>query len=83
MAVVASILPVVSRCSTLTLEIYQVASTTVDFAKDLSQAAGSISNFALVLKQVGTIIKEDDGLPSLEVCCSAHAHYTGLLVVGD
>ncbi|PSN60358.1 hypothetical protein BS50DRAFT_640114 [Corynespora cassiicola Philippines] len=66
MAVVASILPVVSRCSTLTLEIYQVASTTVDFAKDLSQAAGSISNFALVLKQVGTIIKEDDGLPSLE-----------------
>lgn len=67
-AVLESILPVVSRSSGLALELYRVAaSSQTGAARDLIQAAGATNNFASVLKQIGTIIKEDDRLPSHEV----------------
>jgi hypothetical protein len=72
MAVLDSILPVVSRSSGLALELYRVAAESRDeAAKDLTRVAGATNNFASVLKQVGTIIKEDDRLPSHEVCSSS------------
>jgi hypothetical protein len=67
MAVLASILPVVSRSSALALELYRVAAEEPEAAKELIEVAGKINGFALILKQVGTIIKEDDRLPSPEV----------------
>ncbi|KAF2832018.1 hypothetical protein CC86DRAFT_340187 [Ophiobolus disseminans] len=67
MAVLEAILPVVSRSSSLALELYRVAASSHDeAAKDLIQAAGATNNFASVLKQIGTIVKEDDRLPSHE-----------------
>lgn len=67
MAVLAAILPVVSRSSCLALELYQFAASSPGEAKDLIKVAKVINNFASILKQVGTIIKEDDRLPSYEV----------------
>ncbi|KAF3038782.1 hypothetical protein E8E12_002489 [Didymella heteroderae] len=66
MAVLAAILPVVSRSSCLALELYQLAASSPGEAKDLIKVAKAINNFASILKQVGTIIKEDDRLPSYE-----------------
>lgn len=68
MAVLAAILPVVSHSSCLALELYQFAASSPGEAKDLIKVAKAINNFASILKQVGTIIKEDDRLPSYEVC---------------
>ena len=68
MAVLAAILPVVARSSCLALELYRVAAGLHEAAKDLIATAKIINNFALNLKQIGTIIKEDDRLPSHEVC---------------
>lgn len=68
MAVLAAILPVVSRSSCLALELYQFAASSPGEAKNLVLVANAINNFASILKQVGTIIKEDDRLPSFEVC---------------
>jgi hypothetical protein len=67
MAVLASILPVVSRSSALALELYRVAAESPAAAKELIGVASQINGFALILKQVGTIITEDDRLPSPEV----------------
>lgn len=72
MAVLAAILPVVSRGSCLALELYQFAASSPGQAKDLIEVAKAINNFASILKQVGTIIKEDDRLPSYEVCFTLH-----------
>lgn len=68
MAVLAAILPVVSRSSCLALELYQFAASSPTEAESLLKAARKINGFAAILKQVGTIIKEDDRLPSYEVC---------------
>lgn len=67
-AVLATILPVVARSSSLALEIYRVAACEQETARDLIGAAKVVNQFALSLKQIGTIIKEDDQLPSHEVC---------------
>jgi hypothetical protein len=69
MAVLAAILPVVSRSSCLALELYQFAASSPGAAKDYVKVAKAINNFGSILKQVGTIIKEDDRLPSFEVSC--------------
>ncbi|KAF2644188.1 hypothetical protein P280DRAFT_226750 [Massarina eburnea CBS 473.64] len=66
MAVLAAILPFVSRCSALALNLYRLAAVETDAAKDLLKAAKAINNVSLIVKQVGTIIKEDDRLPSSE-----------------
>ncbi|KAF1838312.1 hypothetical protein BDW02DRAFT_565133 [Decorospora gaudefroyi] len=66
MALLAAILPVVSRSSTLALELYMLAAASPDAANELIRVASAINGFALILKQVGTIIKEDDRLPSPE-----------------
>ncbi|KZM23012.1 uncharacterized protein EKO05_0008419 [Ascochyta rabiei] len=66
MAVLAAILPVVSRSSCLVLELYHFAASSPGEAKDFVKVAKAINNFASILKQVGTIIKEDDRLPSYE-----------------
>ncbi|KAF2683490.1 hypothetical protein K458DRAFT_47157 [Lentithecium fluviatile CBS 122367] len=66
MAALAAILPIVSRSSTLALELYRFAATESDTARDLIRTAKSINNLALIVKQVGTIIKEDDRLLSAE-----------------
>jgi hypothetical protein len=69
MAALAAILPEVSRNSSLVLELYQLAASTQDeAAKKLISLAKSVNSFSAVLKQVGAIIKEDDRLPSYEVC---------------
>ncbi|KAH6867073.1 hypothetical protein BKA58DRAFT_403885 [Alternaria rosae] len=66
MAVLADILPVVSRSSALALKLYGVAVESPEAAKDLVAVANKINGFAAILKQLGTIIKEDDRLPSPE-----------------
>lgn len=66
MAVLAAILPVVSRSSCLALELYRFAASSQAEAKHLLKVARAINGFAAILKQVGTIIKEDDRLPSYE-----------------
>ncbi|CAN9187355.1 unnamed protein product [Alternaria alternata] len=66
MAVLADILPVVSRSSALALKLYGIAAESPGSAKDLVGVANSINGFAAILKQLGTIIKEDDRLPSPE-----------------
>ncbi|KAH6612432.1 hypothetical protein C7974DRAFT_77775 [Boeremia exigua] len=66
MAALAAILPVVSRSSCLALELYQLAASSPEEAQDLLKIAKAINSFASILKQVGTIIKEDDRLPSYE-----------------
>ena len=68
MAVLAAILPVVSRSSALALELFKTAAASPEAAKELVGVANKINGFASILKQVGTIIKEDDRLPSPEVC---------------
>jgi hypothetical protein len=75
MAVLAAILPVVSRSSSLSLELYQFAALSPKEAKDSLEVARAINNFASILKQVGTIIKEDDRLPSYEVRSFPYASY--------
>jgi len=72
MAVLAAILPVVATSSSLSLEIYRVAAREQDkTARHLVRAAKVVNQFALSLKQIGAMIKQDDQLPSHEVC--AHA----------
>ncbi|KAG9196707.1 hypothetical protein G6011_01828 [Alternaria panax] len=66
MAVLADILPVVSRSSALALKLYGIAAESPASAKDLVGVANGINGFAAILKQLGTIIKEDDRLPSPE-----------------
>ncbi|KAI4951435.1 hypothetical protein J4E91_004145 [Alternaria rosae] len=66
MAVLADILPVVSRSSALALKLYGVAVESPEAAKDLVAVANKVNGFAAILKQLGTIIKEDDRLPSPE-----------------
>ena len=67
MAVLAAILPLVSQCSALALLLYRLAAADSHAAKELLKTAQAISNLALIMKEVGTIIKEDDRLPSAEV----------------
>jgi hypothetical protein len=67
MAVLAAILPIVSRSSRLALELYKFAASSPGSSNDLVRIAGAINNFASILKQLGTIIKEDDRLPSHQV----------------
>lgn len=67
MAELIAILPIVSRSSSLTLEIYQLAALETHSTEDFLKIGKTISDFALIVKQVGTIIKEDDRLPSTEV----------------
>jgi hypothetical protein len=71
---IAAILPVVSRSSALALELYRVAAESPEAAKGLIAVAGQTNRFALILKQVGTIIKEDDLLPSPKVRLVLHKH---------
>ncbi|KAF9730540.1 hypothetical protein PMIN02_001479 [Paraphaeosphaeria minitans] len=66
MAVLAAILPLVSQSSALALVLYRLAAADAYAAKELLKAAKAISNLALIVKEVGTIIKEDDRLPSAE-----------------
>ncbi|KAJ4984053.1 hypothetical protein SVAN01_10484 [Stagonosporopsis vannaccii] len=66
MAVLAAILPVVSRSSCLALELYRFAASSPAEAESFLKVARAINGYAAILKQVGTIIKEDDRLPSYE-----------------
>lgn len=68
MAVLAAILPLASQGSTLALLLYRVAAANPHEARELLGTAKGISHLALIVKEVGTIIKEDDRLPSAEVC---------------
>lgn len=83
MAVLAAILPVVATSSSLALKLYRVAAGSKEAAKELIRVAKVVNHFALNLKQIGTIIKEDDRLPSYEVrwfpsysICTALSTYT-------
>ncbi|KAH7355850.1 hypothetical protein BKA66DRAFT_429360 [Pyrenochaeta sp. MPI-SDFR-AT-0127] len=66
MAVLATILPVVSRSSSLAYNLYRSGAESQESVKDFITIASVINEFASILKQVGTIIKEDDRLPSHE-----------------
>jgi hypothetical protein len=69
MAVLEAILPAVARSSGLSLELYRIAALCQnEAARDLITTASAINSFASIVKQIGTIIKEDDRLPSNEVC---------------
>jgi hypothetical protein len=69
MAVLADILPNVGRSSRLALDLYKLAATVRDeAAEDLSRSAKAVNGFGSILKQLGTFIKEDDRIPSYEVC---------------
>jgi hypothetical protein len=71
MAVLETILPAVARSSAISVEIYRVAALSPNEAvKDLIKSASAMNNFASTLKQIGTIVKEDDRLPSNQVCIS-------------
>ncbi|KAJ4301008.1 hypothetical protein N0V90_003097 [Kalmusia sp. IMI 367209] len=74
MAVLAAILPLVSECSALALVLYRLGAADVDacVAKELLRTAKALSNLALIVKEIGTIIKEDDRLPSAEACYMIH-----------
>ncbi|KAL6708750.1 hypothetical protein ACN47E_002446 [Coniothyrium glycines] len=62
--VLDAILPVVARCSSLALSLYHVAAASQEAARPLIDTAKVTNSFALNLKQVGTIITENDQLPS-------------------
>ncbi|KAF2474602.1 uncharacterized protein BDR25DRAFT_332020 [Lindgomyces ingoldianus] len=66
MADLAAIFSTVSRGARLALELNELAATTPDATYNLHRIAKSVSNFSLTVKQVGTLIKENDHLPSLE-----------------
>ncbi|KAH7402063.1 hypothetical protein DE146DRAFT_454513 [Phaeosphaeria sp. MPI-PUGE-AT-0046c] len=66
MAVLDNILPAVGRISGLSRELYRVAAANHKAAQDLIKAASTVNGFASTLKQIGTIITEDDRLPSQE-----------------
>lgn len=66
MADLGAIFSFVSSGSSLAYKIFTLA-TKVEDGKFLGQIAKSISNASLTVKQIGTIIKEDDTLPSAEV----------------
>jgi hypothetical protein len=69
MAVLETVLPAVARSSTISVEIYRVAALSPNEAvRDLVKSARAINSFASTLKQIGTIVKEDDRLPSNQVC---------------
>ncbi|KAF2876317.1 hypothetical protein BDV95DRAFT_590454 [Massariosphaeria phaeospora] len=61
----AAILPIVSRSSALTLGLYQLP-IAANATNNTTGIAKSINEFSLIIKQVGTIIKENDRLPSSE-----------------
>lgn len=67
MAVLAAILPLASQASALALLLYRLAAANSHTTIELLKTAKAISNLALIVKEVGTIIKEDDRLPSAEV----------------
>ncbi|KAF2792001.1 hypothetical protein K505DRAFT_247659 [Melanomma pulvis-pyrius CBS 109.77] len=66
MADLAAVFRIVSRASKLALELYTIAATTPNAVDGISRITGSISSFSSTVKHVGTIIREDDSLPSLE-----------------
>jgi len=64
MADLARVFHIVSRASSLVLELYTLAATAPSGVRDITTA---IASFSSTVKQVGTVIREDDSLPSLEV----------------
>ncbi|CAI6341740.1 unnamed protein product [Periconia digitata] len=65
MSALTAILPFVSRCSAITHGLYRLATQT-KAASNILKTAKSINSLALVVKQLGTVIKEDDRIPSAE-----------------
>lgn len=83
MAVLAAILPLVSQASALALALYRLAATDVYAAKELLKTARAVSNLALIAKEIGTFVNQDDRLPSPEVSlCSPFAPHCMLLMRG-
>lgn len=65
MAVLDTILPEISRSASLSIEIYHfAASCKGEAVQESVSVARSINTFSALLKQVGTLFKEDDHLPS-------------------
>jgi hypothetical protein len=69
MADLAGVFSIVSWASSLALELYKLATKAPSALNSINTITKSISNFSSTVKQVGTIIREDDSLPSPEVCC--------------
>ncbi|ORY11236.1 hypothetical protein BCR34DRAFT_484535 [Clohesyomyces aquaticus] len=66
MANLATIFSTVTRGAKLALELNELAVTAPDATYNLHRIAKSISNFSLTVKQIGTVIRTDDKIPSPE-----------------
>ncbi|KAF2084215.1 hypothetical protein K490DRAFT_68998 [Saccharata proteae CBS 121410] len=66
MAEIASIIQVVAWGTRLSLSLYDFAISCPAATRDANRLAKSVSLFALMLKQVGTSLKEDSTIPSVE-----------------
>jgi hypothetical protein len=64
MADLAGVFNIVSRTSSLALELYKLASVAPSTLNSINRIAKSISSVSSTVKQIGTIIREDDSLPS-------------------
>ncbi|PVH96527.1 hypothetical protein DM02DRAFT_631918 [Periconia macrospinosa] len=65
MTVLTAILPLVSRSSSITHGLYKLAAR-AKFANHVFETARSLNSLGLIIKQVGTVVKEDDRIPSAE-----------------
>ncbi|KAH7062061.1 hypothetical protein B0J12DRAFT_549680, partial [Macrophomina phaseolina] len=66
MVEIASIIQVVASGTRLSLSLYDFAISNPSATRDANRVAKSVSLFALMLKQVGTLLKEDLTSPSPE-----------------
>lgn len=91
MADLRAIFSFVTRASSLSLSLFNIATKAPD-GNFISQIAKNISNSSLTVKQIGTIIREDDSLPSAEAVhnlddilesCSRALDEIGQIIYGD
>jgi hypothetical protein len=69
MAEIATIIiSLVSWGSRLALDLYKLGGAVSSATRDINRVAKTVTLLSLTLKQVGATIKEDDIVPSPEVC---------------
>lgn len=67
MADLGAIFSTVSRASSLAFELYKLATSNPHGTNHLSKVARSISTFSSTVKELATVIRENDTIPSPEV----------------
>jgi len=66
--IAAIIISLVSWGSRLALDLYKLGGAVSSATRDINRIAKTVTLLSLTLKQVGAIVKEDDIVPSPEVC---------------